>query len=221
MTSSLRTSALGRLYIKLLQNHLLPCLKDSGITPDQMTLAGCCLAALAPFGFYIHPLCGLLLMLISGLADSLDGLLAREKQNTSCWGAFLDSSLDRLSDFFYLCGFWVLFWPLKQQILSNIMIFLSFFTTLLISYLKARTEALGFKCQIGLMERGARVVYLIAWALLLALLQDRQRPVVLWLGLCFYLALTLTTVLQRIRHTYLHMHASSQTGEHPGPDGEE
>jgi phosphatidylglycerophosphate synthase len=197
MAFSLRTSNLGRRYENLLQHRLLPRLKERGVTPNQLTMTGCALAAFVPFGFKAHPFFGLLLMLLSGLADSLDGLMARRLQRESRFGAFLDSSLDRLSDFFYLCGFWVLFWSTAHERLAGLVIFSAMLATVMVSYVKARAEALGITCQAGLMERGVRVVYQILWAVLV-LAMPGQRGTVLWLGLSLYLGLTLATVLQRI-----------------------
>lgn len=197
MAISLRSSYLGQRYENLLQNRLLPRLKDRGVTPNQLTLTGCALAALVPFGFRAHPFFGLLLMLFSGLADSLDGLMARQLQLESRFGAFLDSSIDRLSDFFYLCGFWVLFWSRAHERLAGLVIFSAMLATVMVSYVKARAEALGVTCQAGLMERGVRVVYQILWAVLI-LAMPAKRGTVLWLGLSLYFGLTLATFLQRI-----------------------
>jgi CDP-diacylglycerol--glycerol-3-phosphate 3-phosphatidyltransferase len=208
----LRTSFLGSVYQKTLQNVFMPRLNRAGLTPNQLTLIGTALAALVPMAFLIHPLIGLLVLSASGIADSLDGLLAREQKQVSSFGAFLDSSLDRLSDFFYLTGFWVLFWPLGKPLPASAVIFAALLLTLMISYVKARAEALGARCQVGLMERGARVVYLLFWALLLCILPGHILPV-LWAGLLVYCGLTLATVVQRMRHIRAQM-AAPRPPEH-------
>jgi CDP-diacylglycerol--glycerol-3-phosphate 3-phosphatidyltransferase len=132
------------------------------------------------------------------MADSLDGLLARFQNKSSKFGAFLDSCLDRVSDFFYLIGFWVLFRPLHQDALSTILVMIAFLLTVLISYVKARAEALGIECRVGVMERGARVIYLIAWALLSVALDCL--PWVLWGGVILYIGLTAWTAAHRVIH---------------------
>jgi CDP-diacylglycerol--glycerol-3-phosphate 3-phosphatidyltransferase len=71
--------------------------------------------------------------------------------------------------------------------------------TLLVSYVKARAEGLGGSCKAGLMTRAPRVVYLVAWAILLIAL-PASREAVLWSGLAVYTALTVFTVVQRIVH---------------------
>lgn len=198
MTEQLRKSTLGHFYYRIMQD-LLPSLQKSGLTANQMTFIGVMVALLVPFGFYLHPALGLVLMVVSGVADSMDGMLARRTAGCSAFGAFLDSSLDRLSDFFYLMGFWTLFWQQPGQLAATMIVFAALLFTQSISYVKARSESLGVACAVGLMERGLRVVYLIAWALALVIFA-RHKEIVLWGGLLMYCALTLTTLLQRIRH---------------------
>ena len=199
MPLCLRTSFLGSAYYRLLQNSLLPLLQGMGLRPNQITLLGTAIASLVPLGFYMHPFVGLLLMVASGIADSLDGLMARQHSQASVFGAFLDSTLDRLSDFFYLAGFWVLFWTHPKKLLATVIVFCALLFTLLISYIKARAQALGGRCEVGFMERGARVVYLIVWGISIALFPHAMN-ILLWLGLWIYCALTLATVIQRIFH---------------------
>jgi CDP-diacylglycerol---glycerol-3-phosphate 3-phosphatidyltransferase len=136
-------------------------------------------------------------MLISAFVDTLDGLVARRQNATSVFGAFLDSTLDRISDFFYIFGFWILLWNSAQHILASGLIFASSLTTLMISYVKARSQTLGGTCDIGWMERGWRTVFLIIWALLICILPT-FREAILWVGLVLYFGLTSVTVLQRI-----------------------
>jgi CDP-diacylglycerol--glycerol-3-phosphate 3-phosphatidyltransferase len=195
----LRTSVIGNGYYRLLENWLLPLLIRRNLKPNHLTAAGVTLAAMVPPGFYLHPAAGFLMMGLSGVADSLDGVMAKKMGVGSKEGAFLDSSLDRISDFFYLVGFWVLFRQEQYCWLATALIFAALLLTLLISYVKARAEALGTSCKVGFMERGWRTVYLLFWALVLCVLSS-QRAMVLWSGLVAYLLLTLYTVIHRILH---------------------
>lgn len=199
MATSLRTSFIGTAYYKALERHLAAPLQRSGLTPNQLTVAGVTVAGVVPLGFALHPIVGLLLMLASALADSLDGLMARRQNRASPFGAFLDSSLDRLSDFFYLAGFWVLLWPQPRRFAATLLMFAALLLTLMISYVKARAEALGAECQVGIMDRAVRVLYLIGWALLIVVLPGRMAAIV-WTGFVIYIGLTLFTVVQRISH---------------------
>ncbi len=194
---TLRKSFLAEPYYRWLDKRILPHVNRLTLSPNQFTLIGLLLAAAVPIGFFIHPFIGLLFMIISGIADTLDGLLARRRNAASVFGAFLDSTLDRISDFFYLFGFWILFWNVNRFILASGLIFASSLATVMISYVKARSEALGGTCNIGLMERGWRTIYLIVWAFLVCVLPPVV-DLILWAGLVLYFLLTSVTVLQRI-----------------------
>jgi CDP-diacylglycerol--glycerol-3-phosphate 3-phosphatidyltransferase len=194
---TLRKSFLAEPYYRWLDKRILPHVNQLTLSPNQFTLVGFLLAAAVPIGFFLNPLFGLLFMLISGIADTLDGLLARRRNAASVFGAFLDSTLDRISDFFYLLGFWILFWNVNRFTLASGLIFASSLATVMISYVKMRSEALGGTCNIGLMERGWRTIYLIIWAFLVCVLPPFVE-LVLWVGLVLYFLLTSTTVLQRI-----------------------
>lgn len=196
----LRKSFLSDPYYRWLDKRILPHVNRLTLSPNQFTLVGVLLAAAVPIGFFLHPVFGLFFMLVSGFADTLDGLLARRRNAASVFGAFLDSTLDRISDFFYILGFWVLFWNANRFILASGLIFASSLTTVMISYVKARSEALGGTCDIGWMERGWRTIYLIIWALLVCVLPFFA-DLILWAGLGLYFVLTCITVLQRISYS--------------------
>jgi CDP-diacylglycerol---glycerol-3-phosphate 3-phosphatidyltransferase len=199
MPGSLRTSALAAAYYGLMERFLLPRLPSWGMTPNRLTWTGMLISIAVPLGFWAHPFLGFGLILVSGAADSLDGLMARHQKRSSTWGAFLDSSLDRISDFFYLLGFWVPLSRLGEPAWATLALFICLLLTLLISYTKSRAEALGCRCPVGLMERGVRVVYLILWALVLGLLPAHEK-ITLWTGLALYAILCMVTVVHRIRY---------------------
>ncbi|MGA8020705.1 MAG: CDP-alcohol phosphatidyltransferase family protein [Desulfobacterales bacterium] len=197
---TLRKSFLAEPYYRWLDKRILPYVNRLTLSPNQFTLVGVLLAAAVPIGFFLYPVVGLLFMLISGFVDTLDGILARRRNAASVFGAFLDSTLDRISDFFYIFGFWTLFWNSDRFILASGLIFASSLTTVMISYVKARSEALGGTCSIGWMERGWRTIYLIIWAFLICVLPPLA-DLILWAGLVLYFVLTSVTVLQRITHS--------------------
>lgn len=196
MANSLRNSALAKKYFHLVEKHLMPKIEALSLSPNHCTLIGLGLALVVPLGFYLHPLWGFFFMGVSGLADSVDGSLARKTGRTSDFGAFLDSSLDRFSDVSYLFGFWILFWNQAHLLWATTLLWFGVLFTAMISYVKARSEALGVACRSGLLERGRRTVYLLLWALLIGLLPG-IRPTVLWAGLLLYVFLTGVTLLQR------------------------
>ena len=194
----LRQHPLARGYYRLLETAVLPWVRRHRIRADQMTYLGALVAVTVPLGFGLHPLVGLLLMLVSGSADALDGHLARETAHPSPWGAFLDSSLDRLSDGCYLLGFWILFWQADMALWGALLLWPALVATLMISYVKARAEALGGRCPIGVMERATRVIYLCGWALCLGLLPYSLE--MLLTGGAVYLVLIAAIVVQRMRY---------------------
>jgi len=206
---TLRKSFLAEPYYRWLDKRILPYVNRLTLSPNQFTLVGVLLAAAVPIGFFLYPVVGLLFMLISGFVDTLDGLLARRRNAASVFGAFLDSTLDRISDFFYIFGFWTLFWNSDRFILASGLIFASSLTTVMISYVKARSEALGGTCSIGWMERGWRTIYLIIWAFLICVLPPLV-DLILWTGLVLYLVLTSITVLQRITHSRMEFSRSKR-----------
>jgi phosphatidylglycerophosphate synthase len=198
---SLRTSFFGASYLKLVENYVLPYIIKRGISANQVTLWGAILAALVPVAFWFKSSLGLLLIILSGIADSLDGLVARKSDQVSAYGTFLDSSLDRVSDFFYLLGIWAVFWRTPGRGLSTLVLMIALLLTAMISYTKARAEGLGIQCRVGIMDRGLRVVYLIVWCCFIVLVPSQIRTI-LWAGLTLYCGLALVTVLQRIFHVH-------------------
>jgi phosphatidylglycerophosphate synthase len=202
---SLRRSLPGRAFAGLVDRVLLPPLVRAKVRPDALTLAGLGLALLAPLACLLSPWLGLAALLASGLADALDGSLARATGRTSPAGAFLDSTLDRAADFLYLTGLWFLLLdhgagPAPSALLCFSAALLSF----LVSYAKARGEALGATCDVGLMERAPRFLFLAALYLAAALI-PAATP--LWWGLGLFWVLTLWTVAVRVRHVRAHLGA--------------
>ena len=104
-------------------------------------------------------------VLIAGFFDILDGALARRTNQTTRFGAVLDSTLDRLAEAVLLLG--ILFLYAKEQLVAEILLVgLALLGSLLVSYIRARAEALGLECDVGLFTRAERV-FVLALGLLL------------------------------------------------------
>lgn len=136
------------------------------VRPNQLSLlglVGSALAAVAFAGDYRR--LGGVLLALAGALDILDGALARVSGQVSPFGAFLDSVLDRYSDLLVLGGLLVLFARLGRpgDVLATV---LALMGTVMVSYTRARAESVGVECRVGLMERGERLLVLIAGALL-------------------------------------------------------
>ncbi len=105
------------------------------------------------------------LMLIAGLFDMLDGQVARIGKMTSRFGAFYDSVMDRYSELVVFLGIcWYLI--AHGYFLSSVFAFVAVIGSVMVSYIRARAEAVGVECSGGFMQRPERVVLVgtAAWA---------------------------------------------------------
>jgi CDP-diacylglycerol--glycerol-3-phosphate 3-phosphatidyltransferase len=163
-----------------------------GVQPNLLSLIGFFIAsaagAVVAAGHISH---GGWLFLLSGPFDALDGALARIAGLETRFGAFLDSFIDRYSEAAVLFG--ILYWSEFQG--SRILVGLTFLTllgSLMVSYARARAEALNISCKVGLFTRLERFIVLT-----LALLTNQ-----LLIGLVILACLTNFTALQRMFHVY-------------------
>lgn len=139
-----------------------------GLTPNLMTGLGFLLAlAGAYFLSQGQMRFGGLLLLIAGPFDALDGTMARLLGQPSKLGAFVDSVTDRWSEMFIMLG--LLYYYLQQaDSLACILVFAATMGSVMVSYTKARAEALGFDCNVGVLTRMERYL-VVAPGLLLNL----------------------------------------------------
>jgi CDP-diacylglycerol--glycerol-3-phosphate 3-phosphatidyltransferase len=132
------------------------------VSPNQITLAG--LVAMAGSGVLLalgsFRGAGLAL-LVGGLCDMLDGAVARSSGVSSKFGAFFDSTSDRLAELLFFAGLLVYFTRVELSVLYALLTFLAAGGSLLVSYTRARAEGLGVDCQVGMMERPERMVLLL------------------------------------------------------------
>jgi archaetidylinositol phosphate synthase len=165
-----------------------------GLTPNHVSAIGIVLAVLSAFTYSMwHSHIFLLalapaLLLASGFCDALDGALARLYGETTAFGGFLDSLLDRYADAIIFCGIILgglcnLFWGLAALAGS-----------LLVSYARARAEVAGVKMEaVGIAERAERLIILaVASFLSVAWLEA------LSFGVIILAIITNLTVLQRV-----------------------
>lgn len=160
------------------------------VRPDTLTVLGWTLSVLAATLFALGYLrVAGALMLLGGLFDALDGAVARESDRSSAFGAFLDSTLDRISEAAVFVG--IIFLYASSGIPGGALLAGTAMTfSLLTSYARARAEGLGIECQVGLLERAGRVVILSGSAIL----------GVLTVGLWLVAAGAIVTTAQRILH---------------------
>jgi CDP-diacylglycerol--glycerol-3-phosphate 3-phosphatidyltransferase len=134
------------------------------LRPNHLTVLGLGVSLLAGLAFALGRVrwAGGLLILAS-LFDLFDGSLARVSGQVTPFGAFLDSVIDRYSDLLVLLG--VLFLFIRAGRIGEILLTMAtLIGTVMVSYTKARAQAIGVACDVGLMERPERQLCLIAGA---------------------------------------------------------
>lgn len=130
------------------------------VRPDALTVAGWVLSVCAATLFALgYTKTAGAVMLFAGLFDALDGAVARESNLMSSFGAFLDSTLDRLSESAIFVGI-VFFYASSSRPYEALLVGVAMTFSLMTSYTRARAEGLGFECEVGLLERAGRVVIL-------------------------------------------------------------
>ena len=172
--------------------HLLV---KTSITPNTITWFGFLLSVVAAVLIATENLIiAGFLVLVAGLFDLLDGALARRTKQTTNFGAILDSTIDRLAEAIILLGVLILY--ARAQSFAGIMLAgIAIPSSLVVSYIRARAEVLGLKCEAGLFTRAERVI-----ALALGLLLS-------WIDYALFIALgviilfSLFTAGQRLLHT--------------------
>ncbi len=104
-------------------------------------------------------------VLVAGFFDMLDGALARTTNRLTRFGGVLDSTLDRLSEAVLLLGILAIY-TREQQVAESLLVGFALLSSLMVSYLRARIEALGIVCEVGLFTRPERVIILALGLLL-------------------------------------------------------
>lgn len=194
---TLRDTPLAPPYFRLLEEGLWPFTGRLVQDPDIYTAASLLAALLVPVGFWLHPLIGAVLIMLSGLLDTMVEVAAKKSGNDSPVGAFLNSCMDRVRDFLFLFGFWVLFFGADDPLPGSGLIFCSFMLLTLFNYTRTRAVSMGVEIPAGFMERGFRTLYLICWALLLGFFTGYGHSL-LWGGLFLFDFLIMAALLGRI-----------------------
>ncbi|MCD6564029.1 MAG: CDP-alcohol phosphatidyltransferase family protein [Thermoproteales archaeon] len=171
----------------------------SFFSPNLLTVLGlffslCILMVLEFFIFDPNTLLLIIvfLILLSGLMDVLDGYVARRYNKVSNFGAFLDSTLDRISDAVYAYIFF------KLNLVNDIFFLLLLTGFFLTSYSRARAEGIGIEMKgIGIVERSERILLIIG-ILSIAFFNKTLSQY----GIFILLLLTWISVFQRILHVY-------------------
>lgn len=163
------------------------------VNPNVLTIIGFVLMAviglMLAHGYFVQA--GIFIAL-AGVLDALDGGVARYTGRVTKFGAFLDSTLDRVSEAALYGG--LLWWYAQQQAqLELMLVYVTIVGSLMVSYTRARAEGIDVECKVGLFTRFERVVVLVLGLL------SQQMTIALFVLASF----SSFTALQRIWHVYL------------------
>jgi CDP-diacylglycerol---glycerol-3-phosphate 3-phosphatidyltransferase len=176
----------------------------SGVHPNTITTFGTLIVIGSGIAFGLGAIrLGGALLLFSGVFDILDGQVARQGGKTTAFGAFYDSTLDRVGEgavftgliFFFLTG------PLPAELKVRAIgaALLALVSSLLVSYTRARAEALGVECKVGIAARAERILLLGVPALLLGAGPGRPGILLFWI-VAVLAIVSAITVVQRVLH---------------------
>jgi CDP-diacylglycerol--glycerol-3-phosphate 3-phosphatidyltransferase len=173
------------------------------ISPNALTFVGLLINIVAAFFFGFargdhavrYFLYAGLVIIGAGIFDMVDGRVARQTDQVSVFGAFFDSVIDRYSDVALFFGLLVYYARGNRFFYVGLVAF-CMTASLMVSYTRARAEALIGSCKVGFMERPERIVLVILGAL-------GNRWGVMAPALWVLALLSTITVIHRIRYTYL------------------
>jgi CDP-diacylglycerol--glycerol-3-phosphate 3-phosphatidyltransferase len=179
----------AREYQALMRNRLI----QSRLTPNAISLTGLALCVVAAVLVWEQEfLLGGIAFIVGSICDTLDGRYSRMSGKGSPFGAFLDSTLDRIEEGIVLTAVAHHF-SAEGDNLAVAAVVVAVLASLMVSYTRARAEALGVECKVGIADRAVRVVILSAGLVFAGL--DLLAPAVYVLA-----ALSTITVVQRIWH---------------------
>ncbi|MDH5459847.1 MAG: archaetidylinositol phosphate synthase [Candidatus Bathyarchaeota archaeon] len=173
---------------------------EIGLTPNKLSAIGITLAFLSAIAYTawqthtLYLLLATVLLLLSGFCDALDGILARLYHETTAFGGFLDSLLDRYADAAVYAGI------IASGLCDAPWGLTALTGSLLVSYTRAKAEAAGIKMEsVGLAERAERIIILAIASITASFWQPKT---VMNAGIILLAILSNLTVLQRGLHVY-------------------
>jgi CDP-diacylglycerol---glycerol-3-phosphate 3-phosphatidyltransferase len=181
---------------------------ESRLTPNAISLTGFALnvaAAVLVFERYFF-LAGIA-FIVGSIMDTLDGRYSRMSGKGTVFGAFLDSTLDRLEEGIVLIAVGAYFASRHNQVAAAATV-AAVLGSLMVSYTRARAEALGVECKVGLATRPVRVV-ILSIGILFAKGASLGHFELLAPAVYVLAALTMFTTLQRIWHVRSELNAAA------------
>ncbi len=175
-----------------------------GVPPNAITTFGTLvvIGSGVAFGMGAIRLAGVLLLL-SGVFDILDGQVARQSGTITTFGAFYDSTLDRIGEGAVFSGLIFYFWtgPLPADLKGRAIAagLVALVASLLVSYTRARAEALGVECKVGIAARAERILLLGFPTTVFGAGPGRPGILLFWIVTVLALVSAIT-VIQRVVH---------------------
>ena len=173
------------------------------IRPNTITTVGAVLVVVSALAYAFGLIrWGGVLLLASGIIDTFDGQVARRGHKVSKFGAFYDSTLDRLGDGATFIGIavYLLRAPdVRWRIESVTLCMVAVLSSLLVSYARARAEGLGIECRVGLVQRAERLLAITVPTILVG---AGPRAIVLQVIVAVLALFSTVTVIQRFVYVY-------------------
>src|SRR3954453_8665935 len=185
----------ARDYQQQVRNRLI----ESRLTPNAISLTGFALCVVAAVLVWQEMwVLGGLAFIVGSVCDTLDGRYSRMSGKGTSFGAFLDSTLDRIEEGVVLTAV-AAYFSKQGNDTAVAAVVLAVLASLMVSYTRARAEALGVECKVGIAVRPVRVVILSVGLVLAA--DELINGVDLLAPAAYVLAgLSVVTVIQRIWH---------------------
>ncbi len=191
--NSLIPLAIQNGFINLL-SPLIKTLARWGVRPNVISVLGGIINTIGALAFVTGNMqWGGILILLGGICDLIDGGLARSRNKESRFGALLDSTIDRYAEFVMFSGLAIHFVRMADYLtVTGIVVALC--GSMMVSYVRARAEGLGFECKVGILQRQERILFLGIGAL---------TPLWVLKAVIWVIAVLANfTTLQRVRHVY-------------------
>lgn len=187
----------ARAFFGKLFSPLASVLLRLGVSPDIVTIIGTVGVCAAALWFYPRGefLVGTLVITLFVFSDTLDGVMARRSGRSSLWGAYLDSTLDRVADAAIFGGLVLWYAGDGRNATMAALALACLILGSVVSYSKARAEGLGMTANVGIAERAERLLaVLVATGLVGWFLPQ----IVLGIVLGLLAVASLVTVIQRM-----------------------
>ena len=168
-----------------------------GLNPNLVTILGLLISGVGAYFISAGQWwIGGLVVLFAGIFDLFDGALARATNSVSRFGALLDSTVDRVSEAVVLLGL-LAYYLSRDNDVGSILVYAAIIGSIMVSYLRARSEGLGIDCKVGVMTRPERVA-LVG----IGLCVGHWEPRAMLLILGVIAVLTAFTAIHRLVHTW-------------------